>query len=455
MRDPARLARFKNYNADPLHTVGLPADHLAVVEGRTLFPGTVVGTFNSRRFLVSVDNSSKIGKMIEKGPWAGFPTFTLTLEERATCPRSCHMWQGCFGNSMQWARRNDAYDPDFIPALKAEVITLVREVCSTLPNKPAYRPPKGIVIRLHVLGDFSSLDYVQAWADMMEKLPELHIFGYTANSVDDPERWEIAAAIQTLNRRFPDRWVIRFSNREPGAGHAIVVDEDPKLDDVVMCPASTHASECCSTCALCWNPNAWGKTIAFLRHGIKAKAGRGGRRETPEAREKVYDSLKARRGVHGILPNCSIRAMADDAGVPVSAAKRSLQRLVDERRVQILRAGDRAKAAVYRVFDEPQETFPLAPPLPAPAMKAAAPVRPARDPTVKPDAKPLRKRGPNDPLMSQRPHAHALGGWGKRQVGTADRFDIGTPEERIAALPEDEAARIAAQYGAVVKKETP
>lgn len=43
-------------------------------------------------------NNPKTGKRITKGLWAGMPIYTLTLEERASCPSYCHMWRDCYGN---------------------------------------------------------------------------------------------------------------------------------------------------------------------------------------------------------------------------------------------------------------------------------------------------------------------------------------------------------------------
>jgi len=38
---------------------------------------------------------------------------------------------------------------------------------------------EGIVIRLHVLGDFMTVDYVNFWEKMLFDFPTLCIFGYT------------------------------------------------------------------------------------------------------------------------------------------------------------------------------------------------------------------------------------------------------------------------------------
>lgn len=65
--------------------VRLVPTHPALVEGRTIFPSTVVAPADSPRLLVSGTNQRKIGRIVSKGRWKGFPLYTLTLEERATC----------------------------------------------------------------------------------------------------------------------------------------------------------------------------------------------------------------------------------------------------------------------------------------------------------------------------------------------------------------------------------
>jgi hypothetical protein len=290
MRRPGgSIQRFKAYKAEPDRAYDLAEDHPAVAEGRTLFPGTVKGVFESPRFLVSGKNSPKIGGEVRKGPWIGMPIYTLTLEERATCPTSCPIYAGCYGNAMQWARRCDTTDPDFIAALKAEVVTLVRDVCSPRLNKPGVPPPRGIVIRLHVLGDFYSLEYVRMWADLLDALPELHVFGYTARreDADDAESRKIARALRYLTDEAWDRFAIRWSRSEPGPQRAVVVLESPHDPSIITCPAQIEATQACATCGLCWAPAMRDKTIAFIRHGQK-RAGRGrhggGRERRPDPR---------------------------------------------------------------------------------------------------------------------------------------------------------------------------
>lgn len=257
------LARFVHYKPEPDRVSGLAPDHPAVLEARSLFRDNVTPARANPRLLVSGKHNPKTGERVVKGAWAGFPIYTLTLEERATCPRSCSNWLTCYGNAMHWPRRADAYDPDFIGALAAEVVTLARQ------------HPLGFVVRLHVLGDFFSGRYVLLWARLLELCPNLHVFGYTGRRSDDlqdPASARIGRAVEELRNLAWGRFAVRTSHIEAGPRRALVVDEPTDAPGVITCPAQLEATPCCGTCTLCWS--APDKAIAFLRHGIKHR-GRG------------------------------------------------------------------------------------------------------------------------------------------------------------------------------------
>ncbi len=286
------LRRFTTPDVAPERSPGLRIDNPAALAGRSIFPMRVVATEDSPRFLVSGVNNAKIGKMVTKGEWAGMPIFTLTLEERATCPRSCAQWLTCYGSAMQWPSRWDHRDPLFLETLRAEIITTART------------HPKGLVIRLHVLGDFYSVAYVKMWAEMIDRFPQIHVYGYTARreDADDEESRTIAKALIFLTNASPGQFALRFSRSEPGPGHAIVVEADPGLPDVILCPAQTKATETCGTCGLCWAPAARSKTIAFIRHGKKNRsAGRATTQPRPD-RGKGSGTITSFRAPLGALP---------------------------------------------------------------------------------------------------------------------------------------------------------
>lgn len=224
----------------------LRADHPAVVQGRTLFPSTRASGYHGR-ILKSGHNSRKIGGMVTKGPWAGMPIFTLTLEERATCPRSCAQWANCYGNHMHMAKR---YQPGRF--LEQQIPLEIAEL--------ARQHPKGFVVRLHVLGDFYSLEYVQMWAAMVGLYPELRVFGYTAHQPGTP----IGDYLTKLRDQVWDRFAIRTSNSAGLRGAWVAESPDAAAgSNSIPCPAQTSKTSSCGTCALCWGTT---RPIVFLEH---------------------------------------------------------------------------------------------------------------------------------------------------------------------------------------------
>ncbi len=227
----------------------LPAhDAAAIVDGTTIYTSTVRHPDEGGTLLKSGHNNGKIGRTVTKGPWKGFPIFTLTLEERATCPRSCMMWRACMGNNMHLAERW-RHGPELETYLVHEVVAL----------QNAY--PGGFVIRLHVLGDFYSVPYVLTWHALVECCSALHVFGFTARI--DPED-AITQAIATIRRAHPNRWWVRFSGADMGVLAAEVVEMPEQASPgAIVCPQQTGKTLACATCGLCW---ATKRNIAFLRH---------------------------------------------------------------------------------------------------------------------------------------------------------------------------------------------
>lgn len=224
----------------------LAPDHPALVEGRTLFPHSVVSASVSPRLLISGHNSRKIGKAVTKGRWAGMPIFTLTLEERKHCPRSCGEWATCYGNNMNWARRHSG-GPDLERKLEAELRVL------------QHGYPGGFVVRLHVLGDFYSVGYVAFWNRAMTMFPALRIFGFTAHDMIS----DIGAEVAELNVIYALRCRIRFSGSAAGGVGSVVIDSAADSQGGVICPVQLDRTDCCGTCGLCWTMQ---RTVEFIRH---------------------------------------------------------------------------------------------------------------------------------------------------------------------------------------------
>ena len=243
--------------------VPLRSDHPAAVDARTIFPATVADPGDTWKVLKPGRESFKLGAIVEKGAWRGFPIFSLTLEERATCPRSCAQWLWCYGNTSAY-RTRIAHGADLEAALHAELSEL---------DRAARRRHRGFAVRLHMLGDFYSAAYVDLWRAWLDRSPTLHVFGYTAWPLGS----EIGDAVHDLAHTSWRRFAIRQSASEPGAHRTIVVRDAAEAEaaGAIVCPAQTGATRCCGTCGLCWAPAARDKTIAFLRHGMsrgKARA---------------------------------------------------------------------------------------------------------------------------------------------------------------------------------------
>lgn len=219
----------------------LKKDNAAVVEGRTMFPTQVRTVSDSVTLLKSGHNSSKVGKFVTKGRWKGFPIYTLSLEERKTCPRSCLEWRICYGNHMPYAHRYE-HGPKLEKKLTDELHWLAVRHTS-------------FVVRLHILGDFYSMGYVALWNDALMRHGGLNIFGYTARTSSEP----IGIAVDAVRRFHGERFSIRRSGVE-----AKTIAGPLLKPEGIICPAQTGQSLCCGTCALCWS--APKKTILFMAH---------------------------------------------------------------------------------------------------------------------------------------------------------------------------------------------
>lgn len=210
----------------------LPVGHAALTESRTLFPSRVRSAREVSRVLIPGEFNSKIGGQWEKW-WPGVRIYTLSLEERATCPRSCPQWASCYGNRQRFTIRVQA-DDDLIPRLAAELPVLL------------WRHGR-VSIRLHQLGDFHSVAYARFWVDQVERLPGLHLFGFTARPRTSP----IGRLIDQASREW-DRVRIRFSNDNgPRSARAEDKPERGTHSGWTTCPAITGDARKCESCGLC------------------------------------------------------------------------------------------------------------------------------------------------------------------------------------------------------------
>jgi len=213
---PARRFTDKP-DLDPSAIWSLPKDHAAFLESRTLFPSTVVTVDEDfeDNLLVSGENNRKLGKEVAKGRFKGYALYGLSLEERATCPKDCAASAFCYGNTMQMARRHRIDDLDFFfTVLEDQIRDILTE-------------QDGLLVRLHVLGDFPSEDYVTWWSTLLDRHPNLACYGYTHRKPRRLGGDKIGDAIEALKQIEPDRFRIRWSAEKPAPDSAIIIDEIP------------------------------------------------------------------------------------------------------------------------------------------------------------------------------------------------------------------------------------
>lgn len=250
-----KAVRRRNKTAQPEHgkVIRLADDDEAVVNARTRFPHLVRDPNPDEWALKSGEHNRKLGSHVAKKKWRGFPIFSLSLEERATCPRSCEAWNFCYGNHASQYR---AYRYRHGPALEDE---LEREL-EILSVEPTTR--RGFVVRLHALGDFYSVAYVERWSAWLKRFRSLRVFGYTAW----PRESKIGAAVGRIVDQNWDRFAVRFSESSSAPRSAgILASDAPRPDprQAVVCPVETGSTACCGTCALCWTSE---KRIIFIEH---------------------------------------------------------------------------------------------------------------------------------------------------------------------------------------------
>lgn len=253
--DDCTFSRFvkteKTNKRTPRHQWNLPGlSNPSIEKGRSLFYRRGVKPV-SDHVLVSGHNNVKIGRDVRKGKrFRGYWIYTLTLEERATCPRSCDHWQTCYGNNMPFAKRIDHRNSKKLQAA----------IEKNIQGELGKRGRAGILIRLHALGDFFSIEYVKFWVLMLIKYDRLAIFGYTAHLPNTP----IGKIIQEVRNLFGFRFSIRVSNDSSSSLWSTrTTVQSFTSKDAIQCPEQVGLTAGCGKCGLCWNTD---RNIAFIQH---------------------------------------------------------------------------------------------------------------------------------------------------------------------------------------------
>jgi hypothetical protein len=198
----------------------------------------------------------KLGKRIQKGRFKDMPMYAVTLEERATCSPTCPNLDICYGDNMPFATRHTP-GPELEDALRADVQHLSK------------KHPKGFVVRLHVLGDFYSVEYVQFWFRLLLTYEPLRLFGYTHWQYDHP----IGKAVTKLVKHFGDRVAFRRSDKtiadDPLPSAMTIGQNEPPVPGTVICPEQTGRTAACTTCGLCLDTMVSVSFIDHSRRGLR------------------------------------------------------------------------------------------------------------------------------------------------------------------------------------------
>lgn len=196
--------------------------------------------------LKSGRNNKKLGAKVTAKMWKDMPLYSLSLEERNTCPKSCQQWDNCYGDNMPFAHRFDHTHRDFIPMLKAQIKEL------------SVKHPNGFVVRLHVLGDFYNKSYIATWHEMLGDFPQLNVFGYTHH----PLKSKLGKYVHVLNGLYAKRWRVRFSD-DTTTEFSAHVDTDTVKHGGIMCPEQESKTKSCAACGFCWSSE---RPIVFVEH---------------------------------------------------------------------------------------------------------------------------------------------------------------------------------------------
>jgi hypothetical protein len=150
----------------------------------------------------------------------------------------------CYGGNMHLARRWEA-GQSLENSIRAEVQK------SRLP----------LLVRLHVLGDFYSVDYARMWIEELG----VPVFGYTHHHpfssigrILHNAPWETISVRKSFKAGASKLGVMKSRG-------AVTVTEWAQAAqyDAIPCPVQTGDQASCATCGLCWNTE---RNIAFIQH---------------------------------------------------------------------------------------------------------------------------------------------------------------------------------------------
>ena len=226
-------------------------NHYAIENKTTVFyksPNLIRNIEDYKYKVLKPSTNKKLGKKVNKGKLKGARMYTLTLIERETCTDECEHYNDCYGNNMMYAHRFEVND---------KLMFRIEQDLKEINDKQQI-----FLLRLHVLGDFNSPEYVQFWDRMLKKYKYLYIYGYTRNHITSKYKHirEIGKAIIKTRAKYNDRFAIRFSN---AINEEFSANSEELTDKGITCLAQVKEEVTCADCTLCW---ASKKSVVFITH---------------------------------------------------------------------------------------------------------------------------------------------------------------------------------------------
>lgn len=185
------------------------------------------------------------------------PLFSLTLEEGATCPASCPMLQlrpkgkkwRCYGANMPYAKRYRHGE-----LLEDALMKDLRFLHEKYTN--------GFIVRLHVLGDFYSVDYVRFWENLLREHWRTRVFGFSHVPAATPIGQEITQFVKLFSSRVSILRSTGADINDPLPKAVVIGKYDEVPQGFVTCPWQTHRVPC-TKCGLCMSGQV---NVAFREH---------------------------------------------------------------------------------------------------------------------------------------------------------------------------------------------
>jgi|TARA_R110000851_G_scaffold43016_1_gene106733 hypothetical protein len=219
--------------------------------------------FNASKYefkILKPSKNKKLGKVVTKGRHKDKRIYTLHLEVRNTCSQNCFHWDNCYDDNMPFAHRFKFDDT---------LLTKIWRDLEVLDKKHK----QGFLVRLHIGGDFPSVDYVNFWEMALLTFPNLSCYGYTHHhynrkskvvrqiGIPVDEEKSIGKAIRKLRNKMWDRFSIRFSDL---LTDELSANSNDLSNEGIVCPEQTKQVASCGECTLCWNKNV--SSVLFITH---------------------------------------------------------------------------------------------------------------------------------------------------------------------------------------------